>query len=167
MGEAGQQAGLGQVQVAGRLAEVGPGSRLRAVGQVAVVHLVQVQLQDLVLAQMAGQPHRQDHLPCLSPQASRTPLLRRQVEITCELLCDRAASGDDLTGFHVLGQSSSQGQHVEARVAVEAAVLHRNGCLAQRWSDLREAQVAVGALLGQGYLIQQPPIAVQDLRAVA
>ena len=151
--QAGQQAGLGQVQVARRLAEVGLCGCLDAVGQVAVVDLVQVQLQDLVLAQVARQPKGEDGFTQLTLDALGRALLRRQVKVAHELLGDGAAAGHHFAGAQVLDQGAPQGEDIEAGVAVETGVLGGDGGLAQGRGDLLEAEVGVRALLRQGHLV--------------
>ena len=166
MREAGQQARFRQVEVAGRLAEVGSGSGLHSVGQVAVVDLVEVQLQYLVLAKMASETKGQNGLPHLSPGAMRGSLLPREVQVADELLGDGASPGDDPAGPQILDESPAHRQDIEARVTVEASVLHRNGCLPQALGDLFERHVSVGALAGQHHLVKQAAVTVVDPGAI-
>ena len=63
LGQTGQHGRLGQIQVADMLAKVGLGRSLDPVGHVAKVDLVQVQLQDLVLAIVARESPGQHGLP--------------------------------------------------------------------------------------------------------
>ena len=72
----GQQRTLRQVQLSGVFGKVGASGRLDAVGQVAVVGLVQVECQNLVFAVGPRQSPGQDGLAQFALQADLGPLLR-------------------------------------------------------------------------------------------
>ena len=68
LGQRGQERRLRQGKVAGGTPEVSAGGSLHAVVAVREVDLVQVQLQDLLLAEDALDPARDDHLRELAPE---------------------------------------------------------------------------------------------------
>ena len=129
--QASQHRRLGDRQRGQRLAEVGVGRGGKAVGPLAEVDLVHVELQDLVLAQLALDLQRQQGLFELA--LGRAP--RRQKEGARHLLGD---GGRPLA--HAAGGCGHQRpQHafgVDAAVLAKARVLHRQQGLLHQQRDL-------------------------------
>ena len=136
------------------LGEVGLGRRLRAVGVRAEVDLVEIGLEDPVLApglhlrrSEAGRndpPHGREALLLeLDGEAglSRLPLpgdLAPDVEVADELLRERRASLDDLALLDVLHGGANDPLVVDAVVRVEAPVLDRDRGLGEERRHLVE-----------------------------
>ena len=118
LGQAGQHGGFGQVDLLQRLAEVGFGSGSKAVGAVAQEDLVHVDLEDLVLAEIALQLERQHHLVDLACEG----LFGREVDVARHLHGD---GGSALAAC--LAEVGQAGTHhadiVDAVVLVEARIL--------------------------------------------
>ena len=117
--QAGQQRRLGQRDLGGGLAEVAPGGGVDAVGAGAEIHPVEIQGQDLVLGQMALEPDRQQQLLHLALEMA----LMRQEQVLGQLLGDRAAALADAAGAQIAERGADDAARIEARMAVEAAVL--------------------------------------------
>ena len=80
--QAGEHGGFRQRQLAGRLAEEAPRRRLDAVGAAAEIHAVEIDLEDVALAQAHLQPQGEDQLLQLAAERA----LRRQEQVLGELL---------------------------------------------------------------------------------
>ena len=149
LGDARQHRGLGQVEVLGVLLEVGMGRRLHAVGLLAVIAVVEVELEDLVLAVALGELVGEDDLLRLPAVG----LLGGQEELLGQLLGDRRAATDDLPVAQVVIGGTHDAGDVEAGVAVEVLVLDVDGALDQGGGDLLQGQelavVAVVADVGE------------------
>jgi hypothetical protein len=107
--------------VGGVLAEEAERCRLDAVETVAEVHLVQIQLEDLFLRELAFEPRGHDNF--LQFAADR--FVAREKALSRELLRDRAAA---LRGaaFTQVGERRAHDAHeVNARVIVKPLVLNR------------------------------------------
>ena len=120
LGDAGQGGGFVQAQVGELLAVVELRGRGHAVGPVPEEALVEVQAEDLVLAQLPLHLHRQQHLGELAGVA----VLAAQEELAGDLLGNGGTAGDAL----VVGgrQQPDRARHaleVDPVVLVEAGVL--------------------------------------------
>ena len=121
LGDAGQGGGLVQGQLVQGLAVVELGRCGHAVGAIAEKALVEVQLEDLVLAEFALHLHRQQHLGELAAEA----VFGAQEELLGHLLGDGRATGHALLPAG-LGQQPHGAGHavdVDAVVFVEIGVL--------------------------------------------
>ena len=76
LGQPGQQGRFGQRQFARLLAEIGIRRRLDAIGQIAIVDLVKIDLQDLALGVAPADFRGQDHFADLASQGLLRALLR-------------------------------------------------------------------------------------------
>ena len=159
----GQQGGLGQVQVAGALAEVRARGRLHAVGQVAEVDLVQEPLQDVVFGERAVHPQGEDGLAQLAERVARGALRWVEVEVAGQLLGDGAGAGAQLAIAQVRERGAEDRSDVDAGVAIEGGVLGGDDRLLEVIGHLVERQVGVVALGGAG-VVQDPALPVEDLR---
>jgi hypothetical protein len=131
--QAGQHRGLRQVELRQRLAEVDLRGGAVAVGALAQVDLVQVELQDAVLAQLAFQlPGNQRFLQLAFDGAPRA-----QEEGARHLLRDGAGAAADAAG----GVRPGGARHpleADAVVVVELVVLHRQHGVLQQLGRLRD-----------------------------
>ncbi len=118
--DAGQGRRLGQAQLVQLLAVVIVGRRHDAVGAVAEEDLVQVQLEDLVLAELALHLQRQQHFLELAEIA----VLVAEEEVARDLLGDGAAAGHALVaGGGGQPDRARDAAPVQADVLVEVRVL--------------------------------------------
>ena len=130
----GEQRRLAQREVAGRLREVGLRRRLDPVGEVAVVHLVEVRGEDALLRPGVVELDREARLLELPLHGA----LVRDVEVAHELLGDRRAALDDLARLDIRVDGARDALRVDAAVAVEAPVLDRDRGLRHPGADPRE-----------------------------
>ena len=147
--EPGEERGLPDVQLAElglrnpeRRRRVGEekvplGGRLHAVGALPEVHGVQVLLEDLGLRVLLVQAQREDdllHLAVHRPGRVQDPLLH-------ELLGDRRAALEDLTGRGVGHRGPEDTVQVDAVVRPERVVLHGDDRVLEDLGDLGEWHV--------------------------
>ncbi|CAB3708911.1 hypothetical protein LMG1231_03023 [Achromobacter denitrificans] len=136
LGDAGQHGGFGRGHLGQGLAEIGARGGGEAVGAVAQVDLVHVELQDLVLGELRFDLEGQQQFV----ELARIGLFRRQVEVARHLHGDRAAA----LGLGLLddvGQHGARHAHpVHAAVAVEAVILGGQHRLAHHGRDFVETQ---------------------------
>ena len=126
--------GLAQRELARRLGEVGLGRRLDPVGEVPVVHLVEVRGEDALLRPRIVELDRETRLLQLPLHG---PLVG-DVEVAHELLGDRRTTLDDLTGPDVREHGTRDALRVDAAVGVEPAVLDRDRGLRHPRAHSRE-----------------------------
>ena len=119
-----QRRGLGDVQLAGALAEVALACDLDAVGAIAEVDLVEVQLEDLVLAVALLDVECDAHLPQLPAQAAVAAVDVLGKEVAGELHGDGGRTGDPSAKNGTLGGTEDP-DPVDAVMLVEALVLRR------------------------------------------
>ena len=117
-------------------AEVGACGRLRSVGSLAEVHGVEVLRQDLLLRVPVLQLPREDRLVELPAKGVRIA----HVELLHELLRDGRPTLDHVPALHVLDGRTKDRLQIDAVMAVEAAVLDRDGGVAERLGDLRAGE---------------------------
>ena len=96
--QAREKGGLGKSELHGSFAEANAGRSLDAVGTVAVVNLVQIDIQDFALIEAPIDPDGEDGLP----QFPANGLFRGEEERLGELLRDRAPPLDDISHKDVL-----------------------------------------------------------------
>jgi hypothetical protein len=163
----GQQRALGAAQLVGGLGEEDLGGGLEAEGKVAVVGLVQVKRQQFILAvgalQLPGQP-------CLAQLACvglGVALFGGQEQGARQLLRQRAAAAHHVAAAEVLPDRAPDGQWVDAKVGKEAAILGGDGGLDAGRGDVIQRQVDLLAGVGVDHLVEQPAVAVEDLRGGA
>ena len=122
--------GLGVLQFPDVLAKEGVAGRLDAVGSLAQVDLVEVHGQDFILGVDLLDLHGEDHLL----EFSGDPFFRGKEKVAGQLLGQGASAGAAATA-QVDPDDADQAPKVDAIVAVEAAVLHRNDRVLQRAGD--------------------------------
>ena len=123
--EAGEHRRLGEGDVAYRLAEIELRGRLDAEGAAAHIGAVEVELEDLVLGELALQPERE---VCFLDLALERPLARQE-EVLGELLGDRGAALHDAARLGIACDGAEGADDVDAEMVVEAAILGREHCL--------------------------------------
>jgi len=119
--QTGDQRGLRQRELAGALVEIHLRGRADAVRALAEEDPVQVERQDLFLAELALEPQREEHLLQLAPQRA----LGGEDGVAGELHRDRAAALAHAARRQVALGSAQQPLPVHARVPEEAIVLRR------------------------------------------
>ena len=165
LGQPGDQRSLDEREVLRVPREVRLRSRLRPVRMAAEVDLVQVGLENPLLApalelgaadgRLGAPEQRQAHLLELDRQAGLLRLalpgdLVADVEVADELLRERGAALDDLAALEVLDRRAHDALVVDAGVRVEAPVLDRHGCLREERGHLVERDRLAVLLRGDG-----------------
>jgi len=159
----GQKARLAQRQVGRRLAKVGARRGLDAVGQIAVVDLIQVHLQHFVLVELLGHAPGQDDLLELALVGNSRALFVVEGHVADELLGDGATADGARFGIAEVGNDRGhQRRRVEADVLIEGVVFDSDGGLDEVRRNL--AQRHTGALALAEDLPQHFAVAVHDLR---
>ena len=162
--QAGQHGRLAEGNAADVLVEKGAGRGLGAVGQVAVVDFVQIQLKDLFLALALRQYQREGDLLQLALYAALGAALGREEQVAHDLLRDGAAATPALHEADVLEEGAQRCRHVDARVAEEGVVLGGQGGVDQRLRDVLQRDVGA-APLAEG-LVEHFAVAVVDKAAL-
>ncbi len=108
-----------RVSLARRFAEIAVRRGVDAIGAGAEIDAVEVDFEDLVLAEFVLEPQRQQ---CLLDLA-REGALGGKEQVLGELLGDRAAALDDMAGAQIAESGAQQADRIDAEMAVEAAVL--------------------------------------------
>ena len=134
LGQARQVRGLRQGDLPHVLAEVGMGGGLHPVRAVPEVDLVEVQLQNLLLAQDLLHLQGQERLLRLALEVP----LGRQEERARQLLCDGAGALTDLPGSKVRDRGPGDADKVQPPMLKEAGVLDRHQRIHQLPGDLIE-----------------------------
>jgi hypothetical protein len=116
----GDERSLRQVQIPGALLEIRLRRRFHAVGQVAVVHRVEVQLQDRVALVAARDFGGQHDLPNLA--IGRAFRALRQHQVAHQLLGDRARARHGFAFAQILNHRARDTDRIETGVAIEARV---------------------------------------------
>ena len=119
LGQPGQHGELGQRKILHRLAEIGACGGLEAVGALAEVNLVDVELENLVLGEVVLDLHRQHRLG----QFARHGLFIRQEEIARHLHGDGGGAFLDAPGQQVRTCRAQHAEGIDAAVRVKALVL--------------------------------------------
>ena len=102
-----------------RLAEISKRGRFDAVEAIAEVHLVEIELENLVLAELPFQAGRDDDLGQLAPVG----LLRRQKALPGQLLRDRAATLGQPALAKIAQRRAGDANDIDPIVIVEALIL--------------------------------------------
>ncbi len=122
-----QKGGLAQGQIFCGFTEVCFGSGFHPISQVAVINLIQVQLNDLILGVTACNFRREDDLTCLACHRALTAFFGRKDQRARQLLgnsgCAATLSACDI----VLPQGARDGNRVEAGIGIELLVFSGNG----------------------------------------
>ncbi len=132
--QARHERGFSRVELRRVLAEVPARGRFHSVQSLAEVHLVQIRLEDLGLGELPLDPQRENRLPQLASDG----LLAREEAQPRELLRDRRPALRALAGAHVGDDRATDPPAVEARVLVEALVLHGEHSLHEQGRNLIE-----------------------------
>ena len=160
MRQPGQQRRFAERQLADVLAEEGLRGGLRAVGQVAVVNLVQVEFQHFLRRLALAQQKRQQDFLDLALNAALVAIFVAEQDVADDLLRDRAAAAVALRQPDVLQEGARGRLNFEAGVGEEGVVLDGDGRVDQ---VLRELIVAdVGALAFVEGFVEQLAGAVVD-----
>ena len=117
----GEHRGLGQVQVLDRLAEVEVGSCRDAERAAAHIGAVEIELQDLLLGQVAFQPDGEEGFLDLALDGA----LVGQEQVLGELLGEARTALDHRVGAQILAHGAHQAEEVDAVMLEESAVLGR------------------------------------------
>ena len=117
--QSGEHRRLGQIDVAGGLAEIILRRRLHAERAAAHVGAIEIEAEDLFLGQMVFEPEREIGFLDLA----RDRALVGQEQVLGELLGDRGAALHDAAGVRVDGERAQRADHVDAEVAEEAPIL--------------------------------------------
>ena len=115
-------AAFGQRHFARRFSKISARSRLRPVQTAAEINPVQVQLHDLLFAEMLLDPAREKNLEQFA--AERSFLERKTV--ARQLLRDRARSLPDMARSHVLQRRAHNPEQIVTAVLIKLVVLDRD-----------------------------------------
>ena len=160
--QAGQQRGLRQREVGGILAKEGLGGGVDPVGHAAVEDLVEIHLQDFVLAVAArdlGGENRLFDLACHRH-------LGREQHALDQLLGDSRAAGHDVALLDGVVDGARQGDRVHAGVAVEVGVLGGDGGVHHVLRHAVERHLDAPPGIGVKGFVEQVAFAVVDARAL-
>ena len=128
-----EKGGLGGRQRRDVSAEVGARRPLRAGDLIPVRGEVQIEREDVLLAQLMLQPQREHRFADLRPPAARRlAAVLTGDEHLRDLLRDRRAAFDDGAGPGVVPERAPDRDRIHARMAVEADVLGRDRRVHQR-----------------------------------
>ena len=152
-GKAGNECSFGQLQLVGGLGEVDPGGIGNAIGAGAEIHVIQVLLKNLLLAQLSLELQGQGRFLQLAGDGA----VLTEKDRSGQLLRDGAGSFANRPLTHVGDQSPGDSPTVDAIVVKEATVLRRNEGLLQqqghgaglefvprRWTQLLDDAAATG-----------------------
>ncbi|MNP11062.1 hypothetical protein D3C76_1032350 [compost metagenome] len=118
LGQAGDHRHLRQADVANRLAVIHLRRRFDAVGTVAQIDLVDVELEDFVLGQLSFDLQGQEDLGGFAREAA----FAGQEEVLRHLHGDGAAAGLDMAAFHQLSGGAHQAAGIDTVVVGEVVV---------------------------------------------
>mmetsp|Transcript_18069 Transcript_18069/g.43143 ORF Transcript_18069/g.43143 Transcript_18069/m.43143 type:complete len:678 (+) Transcript_18069:676-2709(+) len=138
LGQAGQHRGLGDAELVQRLAEIDLAGCCEAMRPVTEEDLVHVDLEDLLLAQVLLDLDREQRLLGLAPQG----LAVAQVDVAGQLLGDGGRALQPVRVQQVVDEGAQDAAEVDARVAVEIAVLDGEQRVLQRFRDVLERHEA-------------------------
>ena len=144
------------LHLARRLAEIALRGGLDAVGAGAEIDAVEIELEDLSLAELALEPERQHQLLHLAPERA----LLGQEQVLGELLGEGRAALRHAAAKHVGDHGAGEADRVDAEVAVEPAVLDRDERLRQVGGKLLDRHVGAAHLAAHG---ERPAVGPDDL----
>ena len=158
--QAGQQRGLGQVQLAGVLVEKGLRGRFDAVRALPVENLIQVHRQDVLLGELPVELDRgQRLLEFAGDRDIEADLVG--VEAAGQLLGDSRAARR--AGAAEIDHHTAQNRHrLDPLVAPEGRVLRGHGSVDHDRCDLVERDKGAPAAVGRFDFLQQLAVAVVD-----
>ena len=154
LGQGGQQGRLRQVQAGGGLAEPHPAGRLHPIGPAAEIGAVEIEGEDLVLAQHGLDPQGQGRFLQLAGQG----LVRGQEDAPGHLLGDGGAALHHPVRRQVRPGRPGHAHQVHPVVVVEAPVLRRQEGLGHIGGQLGEAD---GRAVAEAALAQHLAVAVE------
>ena len=135
--EAGQQRRFRDADGRRRLAEIPERRGLHTVQAVTEIDLVEIQLENLVLAELLLESRRDDDLG----QLASVGLLGRQEALPRQLLCDRAAALGETTFSKIAQRRTRNANDVDSVVIVEALILDREDGVHQVRRHARERHI--------------------------
>ncbi len=136
--EAGEHRGFDQCYVARGFTEIALGRRFDAEGARAEINAVEVDLEDLVLAQLVLEPHRKHRFFELALVGT----LRRQEGDFGELLGDCRTALDDAVRLHVGHECAAHTDEVDGAMVIVSMILDREDGERQVARHLRERDEA-------------------------
>ena len=154
--QAGEQRGLGERNIARRLAEVTLRGLLDAVGAGAEINAVEIELEDLTLGEFPLQPDRQQHLLQLAVDRA----LLRQKQILRQLLGDGGAALAHAAVQDIGDERARDPEGVDAVVLVKAAVLDGDEGLRHVTRQVLERQWLTGEVAAAR---QRAALGIDDL----
>ena len=154
--QAGEHGGFRDGELLRRLAEIALRRRLDAVGAGAEIDAVEIELDDLGLAELAFQPQRQRHLLHLAGEGA----LLGQEQVLGELLRDGRAALRHAAPHHVGVERARHADRVDAAMRIEAAVLDGDERLRHVARQFLERNRIAVVLAPRG---EQPAVEVDDL----
>src|SRR5688500_10305177 len=116
--EARQQRRFGHIELRSRFSKVTQGCGLDTVEAVAEVHLVEIPLENLPLAELAFEPCGYNHFPQLALQR----LLAAQKTLTCHLLRDRAGALASPPVAQIAPHGAGDADEIDAAVFEETLI---------------------------------------------
>jgi len=132
LGQAGQHRRFGRRDVLERLAVIDLRGRAETVGALAEVNLVDIEFEDLVLAQVRFDLERQQGLvqfPCIG-------LFRGQEKVLGDLLCDGRRALLLAAADEIAGRGPDDAERIDATVLIEALVFGRQDGLLHDLGDV-------------------------------
>jgi len=161
LGQSGQQSSFGQAEIGGGFVEVGLGRGFDAVGQMAVVDLVEVEFQNGVFVVAPGDLGSEDGLFDLAGHGA----FGRQEDEFDQLLADGAGSGHGGAAAQRADNGFDQADGIDAGVFVEVGVFGGDGGLDEVGRDPVDGDAAAQAgcgIAGGQRLLQDRAGAVVD-----
>ena len=131
-----------------RLAEIAVRRGVDAVGAGAEIDAVEIELEDLVLAE-----HARATAPAAPPGPCGEAALGRQEQVLGELLGDRAAALDAWPAREVDQERADEPERIDAEMAVEAAVLGRDHRLRQVGRHVLQPQLVAEEVAIAGIML--------------
>ena len=153
-----KQGSFGEREFGGPLVEVGLGGCVRAVGKVAIVDLVQIELQDGFFVIAATDLGREDGLFELALDGG----FRREVDALDELLGDGGCARDDVAFAQGIVEGANECKRIDASVLVEVGVFRGDGGLLQVGRYFVQGDGDTPSRVGVDGLVEQVAFSVQD-----
>ena len=162
LGQPGQQRGLGQGQVGHVFGKVGLRGGVCAIGKVAVIEFVEINLQDLLFGIAAADLGGEDGFVDLARQR----LFGREEDQLDQLLGDGAGAGDEAALQDGIVERAQERDRVNAGVVVEIGVLGGDGGLQQVGRHAIQRHDCAPSGVGVKGLVEEVTLAVEDARAL-